>query len=86
LQRQHHILQSQLEVRFAAIIIDGKSYAREMMIAVLGITAAGERHLPGLRPGATENAQICKELLRRRASAASRPTSLRRAPNEETSD
>lgn len=51
------------EVRFVAIIIDGKSFARETMIAVLGITAAGEKRMLGLRQGATENAQVCKELL-----------------------
>lgn len=51
------------EVRFAAIMIDGKSFAREMMVAVLGITAAGEKCVLGLRQGASENAQVCKELL-----------------------
>jgi putative transposase len=50
-------------VRFVAIMIDGKSFAREMMIAVLGVTATGEKHILGLRQGATENAQVCKELL-----------------------
>ena len=50
-------------VRFVAIMIDGKSFAREMMIAVLGVTATGEKHMLGLRQGATENAQVCKELL-----------------------
>lgn len=51
------------KARFIAIVIDGKSFAREMMIAVLGITAAGEKRILGLRQGATENAQVCKELL-----------------------
>lgn len=50
-------------VRFVAIMIDGKSFARETMIAVLGVTATGEKHILGLRQGATENAQVCKELL-----------------------
>jgi transposase-like protein len=51
------------KVRFAAIVIDGKVYARETMIVVLGITFAGEKCILGLRQGATENAQVCKELL-----------------------
>jgi putative transposase len=51
------------EVRFVAIIIDGKSFARETMIAVMGITVRGEKRMLGLRQGATENAQVCKELL-----------------------
>jgi transposase-like protein len=50
-------------VRFVAIMIDGKSFAREMMIAVLGVTVTGEKHVLGLRQGASENAQVCKELL-----------------------
>jgi len=51
------------KVRFAAIIIDGKSFAQEMMIVVLGITITGKKHVLGLRQGASENAQVCKELL-----------------------
>jgi len=65
------------EDRFVAIIIDGKSFAREMMIAVLGVTATGEKHILGLRQGATENAQVCKELLeslRERGVATNVPT------------
>jgi len=64
-------------VRFVAIMIDGKSFARETMIAVLGITATGEKHMLGLRQGATENAQVCKELLeslRERGVATNVPT------------
>jgi putative transposase len=64
-------------VRFVAIMIDGKSFAREMMIAVLGVTATGEKHILGLRQGASENAQVCKELLeslRERGVATDVPT------------
>jgi len=63
--------------QFIAIIIDGKSFAKEMMIAVLGITARGEKRMLGLRQGATENAQVCKELLeslRERGVATDVPT------------
>lgn len=64
-------------VRFVAIIIDGKSFAREMMVAALGVTVAGEKRILGLRQGATENAQVCKELLeslRERGVATDVPT------------
>jgi transposase-like protein len=64
-------------VRFVAIIIDGKSFAREMMVAALGVTVAGEKLILGLRQGATENAQVCKELLeslRERGVATDVPT------------
>ena len=63
--------------QFIAIIIDGKSFARETMIAVLGITVRGEKRMLGLRQGATENAQVCKELLeslRERGVATDVPT------------
>lgn len=64
-------------VQFVAIIIDGKSFAREMMVVALGITEAGEKRILGLRQGATENAQVCKELLealRERGVATNVPT------------
>jgi putative transposase len=50
-------------LRFVAIIIDGKSFAQEMIVVVMGIDSTGEKHILGLRQGATENAQVCKELL-----------------------
>jgi putative transposase len=50
-------------VRFIAIMIDGTPYAGQMMVVALGITEAGTKHMLGLRQGATENAQVCKELL-----------------------
>ncbi|MDP3063589.1 MAG: transposase [Chloroflexota bacterium] len=65
------------KVRFVAIMIDGKSYAREMMVVALGIVADGTKHILGLRQGATENAQVCKELLaslRERGVATDVPT------------
>lgn len=64
-------------VRFAAIMIDGKSFAREMMVVALGITVDGTKQILGLRQGATENAQVCKELLeflRERGVATDVPT------------
>jgi putative transposase len=64
-------------VRFVALVIDGKSFAREMMVAALGITADGAKQILGLRQGASENAQVCKELLeslRERGVATDVPT------------
>jgi transposase-like protein len=49
--------------RFAAIFIDAQPYAGEMMVVVLGITPTGEKHLLGVRQGATENAVVCATLL-----------------------
>lgn len=50
--------------RFAVIFIDAQPYAGEMMVVALGITAAGEKRLLGLRQGATENATVVTSLLR----------------------
>jgi putative transposase len=49
--------------RFAVIFIDAQPYAGQMMVAVLGITAAGKKRLLGLRQGATENATVVTSLL-----------------------
>lgn len=49
--------------RFAVIFIDGQPYAGEMMVVALGITVSGEKHLLGVRQGATENAAVCTALL-----------------------
>jgi len=50
-------------VRFAVIYVDGKAYARQQMVAALGITADGRKYILGLRQGTTENAEVCKDLL-----------------------
>lgn len=51
------------DVRFAAILIDGVDFAEEMMIAAIGIDENGYKQVLGVRQGATENAQVCTELL-----------------------
>lgn len=51
------------EQRFVVIFIDAQPYAGEMMVAALGITADGVKHLLGLRQGATENAVVVASLL-----------------------
>ena len=63
--------------RFAVIFIDAQPYAGEMMVAALGITAAGEKRLLGLRQGATENATVVTSLLeelRERGVKTNEPT------------
>jgi len=62
--------------RFVAIFIDGKEYAGETMVVVLGITEKGEKRILGLRQGGTENAEVVASLLediRGRGLDASRP-------------
>jgi len=51
---------------FVAVFIDGVPYGGEMMVVALGVkegAGAGEKVVLGLRQGATENAQVCKDLL-----------------------
>lgn len=63
--------------RYVAIFIDGKEYAGETMIVVLGVSDRGEKRILGLRQGATENAQVVTSLLEDlvgRGLDASRPT------------
>jgi putative transposase len=50
-------------VRYVAIFIDGVVYAEETFVVALGLTAAGEKRLLGLRSGGTENAEVCASLL-----------------------
>jgi transposase-like protein len=51
---------------FVAVFIDGVPYGGEMLVVALGVKAgagAGEKVILGLRQGATENAQVCTDLL-----------------------
>jgi putative transposase len=50
-------------VRFLVIFIDGKVYADELMIAAIGIKTDGTKCVLALRHGATENAEVCKDML-----------------------
>jgi putative transposase len=64
------------DARFVVIFIDGKEYAGETMIVALGIADHGEKRILGLRPGATENAEVVTSLLedlRERGLDAARP-------------
>jgi putative transposase len=49
--------------RFAAVMIDGVEYAGETIVVALGVTEDGTKRIPGLRQGATENADVCTALL-----------------------
>ena len=51
------------EIRFAVIYIDGVGYGGETMVVVMGITSKGHKHILGIRQGASENAEVCKDLL-----------------------
>lgn len=46
-----------------ALMIDGVHFAEHVVLAAVGIDQQGNKHVLGLREGATENAAACKALL-----------------------
>src|SRR3989442_1122146 len=50
-------------VALAALMIDGVHFAEHVVLAAVGIESNGQKHVLGLREGATENAAACKALL-----------------------
>jgi putative transposase len=51
------------ELKLIALMIDGAHFAEHVVLAAVGIDRDGEKHVLGLREGATENAAACKALL-----------------------
>jgi len=48
---------------FWALVIDAIKIGGSMVIAALGIDTTGKKHILGVAEGATENSDVCKELL-----------------------
>ena len=46
-----------------AIVVDGKTFAKEQMVIAVGVTITGKKILLGFVQTATENASVCKEFL-----------------------
>src|ERR1700719_3163834 len=46
-----------------ALMIDGVHFAEHVVLAAVGVESNGQKHVLGLREGATENAAACKALL-----------------------
>ena len=51
------------EHTFVAVFIDGKAFAEHALLCALGVTTSGDKIVLGLRDGASENAEIVKDLL-----------------------
>lgn len=51
------------KLELVALMIDGVHFAEHVVLAAVGIDASGEKHVLGLREGATENAAACRALL-----------------------
>ena len=46
-----------------AVFIDGVHFADVVVLVAMGITTGGEKRILGLREGATENAEVVKDLI-----------------------
>jgi putative transposase len=51
------------DLQLCVILLDGKEFHDFTLITALGIDNTGIKHLLGLWPGATENAEVCGQLL-----------------------
>jgi transposase-like protein len=51
---------------FTALLIDGVHFGEHLVLAAVGVDEQGEKHVLGLREGATENAAACKALVNSR--------------------
>ena len=51
------------DLDLAAVMIDGIGFDEYTLVVALGIDSTGRKHMLGVWLGATENAQLCKELL-----------------------
>lgn len=51
------------DLELCVILIDGKQFHDFTLITALGIDIGGRKHVLGLWPGATENSQVCGQLL-----------------------
>jgi putative transposase len=49
--------------RYPVVYIDGIDYGCETLLVAMGIKSSGIKQLLGIRQGATENAEVCKDLL-----------------------
>lgn len=51
------------DVHLCAILIDGVRYADHLLVVALGVAEDGTKQVLGLWQGATENTEVCKQLL-----------------------
>jgi len=51
------------DLDICVILLDGKEFGDTTIITALGVDTAGNKHILGLWPGATENSDVCGSLL-----------------------
>lgn len=63
-EQMHEFLERDLSgLDLCAIFIDGIEFKGNLLVVALGVSRAGRKHILGLWQGATENAEVCKNLL-----------------------
>ena len=63
-KRLRQLLERSLDdLQLCVILIDGKEFHDFTLITALGIDTGGHKHVLGLWPGATENSEVCGQLL-----------------------
>jgi putative transposase len=51
------------QLRLVALLLDGVHFGEHVVLAAVGLDAQGDKHVLGLREGATENAAAGRALL-----------------------
>ena len=63
-QQMREFLERELsDLQLCAIFIDGIKFKGHLLVVALGLDLTGRKHILGLREGATENSEVCVELL-----------------------
>ena len=62
-QLQQMIERSLQDLGLCVLVLDGKEFPDSTLIVALGVDRQGRKHVLGLWPGATENAEVCGALL-----------------------
>jgi putative transposase len=53
------------KTRFVSLLFDGVRVGNVMVIACIGVDLGGKKQVLGVHPGATENARVCRDLIRK---------------------
>ncbi len=57
------LMSRKIERRMLVVMLDGIHLGDHVILTAVGIDEAGDKHILGIREGATENSEVCKSLL-----------------------
>jgi putative transposase len=66
------------EVDLLVIYLDGMHFGDQCVLAAIGVDSQGSKHVLALKEGATENAEVCKDLLEQLVAQGVDPKRRRR--------